>query len=72
MPGFMEASTTLSVGNPVPAVALLAQPLSVSDAIMRMHMHAPMAGVMPGVWSRLPDPSEFTLYQGCLIHMWDI
>jgi len=43
-----------SVQNPVPAVALPAQPLSVSGA----YAHAPPIGTMPGVWSQLPDPSE--------------
>jgi len=52
--GFVEASATQTVGNPVPAIALPAQPLSVSGA----YAHAPVAGAMPGVWSRLPDPSE--------------
>ena len=41
-----------AVGNPVPAIVLPAQLPYVSGA------HAPMAGVTPGVWSRLPDPSE--------------
>jgi len=54
MPGFVEASTTQTVGNPVPVVAHPAQPLSMSGA----YAHAPMAGEMPGVRSRLPDPSE--------------
>jgi len=52
--GFVKASATLSIGSPVSAAALPMQPLSVSGA----YMHAPLAGVMPGVWSRLPDPSE--------------
>jgi len=43
-----------SVGNPVSAAALPAQPLSVSGA----YAHAPMAGMMPRVRSQLPDPSE--------------
>jgi len=43
-----------AVGNPVSAVALPVQPLSVSGA----YVHAPMAGMVPGVQSRLPDPSE--------------
>jgi len=50
----VETSATQSVGNPVSVAALPAQPLSVSGA----YVHAPMAGVMPGVWSQLPDPSE--------------
>jgi len=42
------------ISNLVPPVALPAQPLSVSGA----YAHAPPIGAMPGVWSRLPDPSE--------------
>jgi len=54
IPGFVEASTTQAVGNPIPAVVLPAQPLSVSGA----YAHAPTAGTILGVRSRLPDPSE--------------
>jgi len=52
--GFAEASTTQPVQNPVPAVALPAQPLSVSGT----YAHASPIGTMPGVWSWLPHPSE--------------
>ena len=38
MPGSVEASAMRPVGNPVPAVALPAQPLSVSGA----YAHAPI------------------------------
>jgi len=54
MPGFVEASATQTIGNPVSVVAHLVQPLSVSGA----YAHLPMAGMMPGIRSRLPDPSE--------------
>jgi len=52
--GFAEASAAQPVLDPVPAAALPAQPLSVSGA----HVHASPVGTMPGVRSRLPDPSE--------------
>jgi len=55
MQGAAEASAAQPVQNPVPAVALPAQPLSVSDA----YAHALPIGTMPGVWSQFPDPSEF-------------
>jgi len=51
---FVEASTAQPVLDPVLAAALPAQPLSVSGA----YVHAPPIGTMPGVRSRLPDPSE--------------
>jgi len=51
IPGSMEASATLSVGNPVPVAALPARLSYVSGA------HAPTVGAMPGDRSRLPDPS---------------
>jgi len=52
--GFVEASAMPTVQNPVPAVALPAQPLSVSGA----YAHAPTSGATVGVPSRFPDPSE--------------
>jgi len=53
--GIAEASAAVPVQNPVPPVAFPAQPLSVSG----MYMPAPPLGALPGVWSQLPDPSEF-------------
>jgi len=68
IPGFVEASATQTVGNPVPVVALPAQPLSVSGA----YAHAPTAGMMPGVWSRLRIHRSFKCFLGCRIRVWDI
>jgi len=50
-----EASAALPVPNPVPPVALPAQPLSVSGT----YVTAPSLDALPGVWSQLPDPSAF-------------
>jgi len=66
--GFVEASATQSVQNPVLAAVLPTQPLSVSGA----YAHVPPVGVMPGVWSQLPDPSELYTLPGCRIRIWDI
>jgi len=55
MQGITEASAAQPAQNPVPTVALPAQPLSVSGA----YTHALPTGTMPGVWSRFPDPLEF-------------
>jgi len=68
IPGFMEASATQTVGNPVPVAALPAQRLSVSGA----YAHAPAAAATPGVWSRLPDPSELYALPRMHIRVWDI
>jgi len=54
MPGFVEASAMQTVRNPVPAVVLPAQLLSASGA----YAHVKTVGMMPGVRSQLPDPSE--------------
>jgi len=54
MQGYAEASAAQSVQNPVYVVAR-SQPLSVSGTYMRV----PLMGTVPGVWSQLPDPSEF-------------
>ena len=48
----MEASATLSIGNPVPVVASPVRLPYVSG------VYAPTVGVMPGDRSQLPDPSE--------------
>jgi len=53
--GIAEASAALPVLNPVPPVALPAQPLSVSG----MYVTAPPLDALPGVWSQLPDASAF-------------
>jgi len=53
---------------PIPVVARLAQPLFVSGA----YAHAPPIGAMPGVRSRLPDPSELYALRGCHIQVWGI
>jgi len=53
--GIAEASAAQPVLNPVPSVAFPAQPLSVSGA----YVTVPPLATLPGVWSQLPDPSEF-------------
>ena len=52
MPGSVEASATVSIGNLVPAAVLPVQLLYVSGA------HVSALGAMPGDRSHLPDPSE--------------
>ena len=68
VPGLVEASTMQTVGNPVTAVALPTQPLSVSGA----YMHAQWLARCQVSGSGCQIHRSFTHFLVCRIRAWDI